>query len=184
VNGAAESASPRLSHRGFTLIELMLAVLLLAILASAAVLSFSEPIRNARFQDAIQEIRAFDSTARQAAVSSGQITRLVFDLSAGTIERRDTGSRSARLRSALPSGYRIERVRIGSRIASSGQAIVDLSPLGIGRTYAVRLHGPGVDQWLLLAGLTGQISIITDESKLDAIFAQTTAAPSSRHDAD
>ena len=161
----------------------MLAVLLLALLTSAAALSFSQPIRAARAQDAIEQLRGFDATARQAAVSSGHTVRLAFDLRAGTLARRDEGGRTLRYRSTLPPGFRVDQVRVGDHTASSGQALLDISPLGASRTYALHLRGPSTDQWLLTAGMSGQMTIVSNETALDAIFAQV-APPSPRHDAD
>jgi prepilin-type N-terminal cleavage/methylation domain-containing protein len=173
----------RRQRYAFTLIELMLAVLLLALLTSAAALSFSQPIRAARSHDAIEQLRSFDATARQAAVSSGGAVRLAFDLGAGTLVRRDDRGRQLRFQSTLPSGFRVDQVRIGDHKTSSGQALVDVSPLGASRTYALHLRGPSTDQWLLVAGMSGQMTIVSNESTLDAIFAQT-APLSPRHDAD
>src|SRR5215471_6908216 len=51
----------------FTLIEIMLAVLIVGLLASAAALSFRQPIRAARAQDAVELIRSFDAGAREVA---------------------------------------------------------------------------------------------------------------------
>ena len=160
----------------------MVAVLLLALLASAAALSFSQPIRAARSQDAIDQLRTFDATVRQAAVAAGRATRMVLDLRTGTIARSDGGTE--RYRTTLPPGYRVDQVRIGDRTVDTGQALIDVSPLGISRTYALRLHGPTVDQWLLFAGLSGQLTLVIDESNLDAIFAQIAQPGEARHDAD
>jgi prepilin-type N-terminal cleavage/methylation domain-containing protein len=175
---------PARGPRAFTLIELMLAVLLLALLASAAALSFSQPIRAARLHDAIEQLRAFDATARQAAVSSGHSVRLAFDLGAGTLARRDEGGRTLRFQSTLPPGFRVDELRIGGHTASSGQALLDISPLGASRTYALHLRGPSTDQWLLIAGMSGQMAIISNELALDTIFAQIAPPASPRHDAD
>jgi prepilin-type N-terminal cleavage/methylation domain-containing protein len=182
----ANSCVHRCRRTGFTLIELLLAVLLLAVLTSAAALSFSQPIRNARQQDAIAQLASLDATARQAAVSSGRIVSLVFDLSTGEIQRRDGGSRAPRFQSSLPAGFRVDRLRIGRHASSSGAMTVDFSSLGVSRTYAVHVQGPATDRWLLLSGLAGQMTIAPDDSKLEAIFADFAPAESasSRDDAD
>ena len=67
----------------------MLAVLLMALLASALSLSFSKPLQAAHAQDTVELIRNFDSSARQAATNSGRSVRLVFDLSSNTLLQKD-----------------------------------------------------------------------------------------------
>jgi prepilin-type N-terminal cleavage/methylation domain-containing protein len=78
-----------LSRRAFTLIETMLAVLLLALVASAAALTFSKPVAQARGQDAVELLRHFDATTRAAASAAGRTVRITFDLSSGVITRGD-----------------------------------------------------------------------------------------------
>ena len=165
----------------FTLIELIVAVLLLSLLASAAVMSFSQPLRGARLQDTIDQIRSFDATARRAAVASGRECRLEFDLASKTLSRRDgDGLAVLRSRASLAPSFRISDVRIGIHSTSVGEAVVDVSPMGASRTYALHLIGPATDQWVLFAGLSGDMTLVKDEAMLDEIFGQITA----RHNTD
>ena len=150
---------------GFTLIETMLAVLLMALLTSAVTLSFSAPLRRARAEDAIDLLASFDAAARQMTVASGRPVRLRFDPAEGTAERLE-GDATPRARVQLPTGYRIAQVRVGRQSRSAGPTDVDLSAHGWGRSYDVHLVGPGVDRWLCFAGLTGQTTEVTDERAL------------------
>src|SRR5689334_14764707 len=134
-----------LHHRGFTLIEIMVAVLLLALLASAAALSFAKPLREARAIDAIETVSSFDESARTAARRSGRSVVLRYDLAGNTLFR-DEGAgeaRAARQRLKLPYGFRVAQVRTAARRASEGQAEIVCSGLGVTRTYAVRVDGTG-----------------------------------------
>src|ERR1051326_5415942 len=120
----------------FTLIELMMAVLVLALLTSAAALSVSRPIASARERDAMDQLASFDAASRQAAIAAGAPVRIVFDLSTAALLRRDGRDLSElRCRTMLPTGCRIEQVRIGSAEFSSGEVFVDVSPLGLTRSY-------------------------------------------------
>ena len=155
----------------FTLIEIMLAVLLMALLASAAALSFSQPLQAARAQDAIESVRATDEGCRQVARRFGRPLSLSFDLDAGTLSRIEGDRATHRL--SLPHGCRIQELRTAARRVSAGQMAVRFSPLGIARTYAVRLAGTGTNQWMLVSGISGEVSLIKHEAQLDAIFAAT-----------
>ena len=162
----------------FTLIEIMLAVVLLALLASAAAMSFTQPLRAARAQDAIELFRSFDETARQSARRFGQPITLTFDFESSTLSRVENGS--VVYRSRLPHDCRLQEIRTGTRRTSDGEISLPCSTLGITGTYAVRVSGPGFDRWLLFSGLSGESTLIQNESQLDAIFAATAARPTAR----
>ena len=148
----------------FTLIETMLAVLLMALLAAAVSLSVDRPVQAARGRDAVDLIAGFDAAARQAAVQSGRRVRVQFDLSAGTIVRLDGTTPAAR--ATLPTGYRVVAVRVGRQVQSTGTVPVDVAAHGWSRSYAVHVVGPAVDAWVAVAGLTGQSTEVADEAAL------------------
>jgi type II secretory pathway pseudopilin PulG len=149
----------------------MFAVLLMSLLASAAALSFSQPLKAARAQDAMELIRSFDETGRQVARRFGHNVSLSFDLTTGKVSRLEGGQ--ATYHATLPHGCRIRQVRTAARQASDGEISIPCSPLGVTRTYAVHLTGSGIDRWLLVSGFSGEVSSIKDEAQLDAIFAAT-----------
>jgi prepilin-type N-terminal cleavage/methylation domain-containing protein len=159
-------------RRGFTLIEIMLAVLIVGLLASAAALSFRQPIRAARAQDAVELIRSFDAGARDVARRFGKPVVLAFDLREGRVERRENDDR-ATYAARLPQGIRIGQLRTAARRVAEERIEIPCSAAGLTRTYAVRLVGPGVDRWLLVCGFSGDVQAIQDEAQLDAIFAAT-----------
>ena len=160
----------RCRPRGFTLVETMLALLLLALLASAAALTFSKPIAQARGDEAVDLLGHFDATTRTAAMSSGRTMRLTLDLSSGQLARRDVReSDDPRFTAHLPPGCRIAAVRIGEQTTTSGEVPVDISAMGLSRTYAVHVVSPVVDQWLVFAGFSGEMAKV-DESALADIF--------------
>ena len=159
------------ARRAFTLIEIMMAVLLMALLASAAAMSFSEPLRAARAKDAIELVRFFDESSRQAARRFGRPIRLSFDLSANKIARM--AGEQKLYEATLPHGCRIRQIRTAARRAADGEIDIPCSPRGVTRTYGVHLTGSGVDAWMLISGFSGEVSLIKDEAQLDAIFAAT-----------
>jgi prepilin-type N-terminal cleavage/methylation domain-containing protein len=167
------------AHHGFTLIETMLALLIMALLTAGVALSFSQPLKASRTADAIELVRSFDVLGRQAAITSNQNVRLVFDLSSNTLVQRD-GPDLHELRShvSLPPGCRIDSLRIDGQLVSAGEAVIDISPHGWSRSYALHLKSPGTDRWLIFAGLGGQMSQVNDESQIP------TYRDSARHNAD
>ena len=152
---------------GFTLIEIMVAVLLLALLASAVTLSFGAPLRRARAAQAVDQIRSIDSAARQAARRFNRPMTLSIDLDSGELECRDsTRGGAAMFRAALPASHRIEEVRTPGQRVNGGGETLQISPGGYSRSYAIRLPGA----WIMVSGLSGQLRVIDDENQIDSIF--------------
>jgi prepilin-type N-terminal cleavage/methylation domain-containing protein len=175
--------SRRPRESAFTLIEIMVVIVLIGLLSTAVVLSFAAPVQRVRAQDAVERVRALDESARAQSRHSGDASQIVFDLSAGTLARRDGGGNVV-FEAALPSGFEIDRFRSGIEDRSSGEAVMSCSALGLTRTYAVHLTAPGLDQWLLFAGLSGEATVVKDEATLDSIFLGTPPPPSiGGHDA-
>lgn len=173
-----------MNRRGaFTLVELMAAVLILALLSTAAVLSFSHPLASARLDDACRELQRFDASARALSRVTGKPVRTMLNLTDNVLVRRQGGGSEDAARVPMPAGIRLAEVRIEGESFTGGEVEVDASPVGWTRTYAVRLAGQSGERWVLFAGVTGQATRLNDVRELDAIEAQANArAP--RHDAD
>ena len=153
-------------HSAFTLVELMIAILLMAVLSSGVALSFNRTLRRARATDTIEQLRSFDATSRLYAHRYGRTERNVFDIAANTLARRE-GNKDASYQVSCPSGYWVEEIRVGGQsFHDPDLAAIDISALGLSPSYAVRLRGPGLDQWLLFAGLTGDMTQVSDEATL------------------
>jgi prepilin-type N-terminal cleavage/methylation domain-containing protein len=159
-----ENAAPtRGRAAAFTLIETMVAIVLMGLLAGGVVLSLASPLQSSRRADAVESVRSFDATARVSAGTTGRPVRLEFDLANSTLTRLDGPDLAdVRSRNAIPQGFSIDDVRIGGQDVSVGRVIVDISANGWSRTYQVHLCGPRTDTWIVFAGLTGQASEVAD----------------------
>jgi prepilin-type N-terminal cleavage/methylation domain-containing protein len=173
------------STAGFTIIEVMVSVLILALLATAAAMSMAQPLRAARSQDLIRQLRSFDAIARQSAISSGQEVRMLFDISGRSVSRMD-GAQLADLRSRanLPPGYEVDQIRVSTQSTFSGAIPVDVSCMGFTRSYALHLRGPGFNQWLIFAGLGGDVTEAFDDATTNAILTGAATGAARGHDAD
>src|SRR5215510_8982373 len=125
----------------------MVVVIIMALLAAAAALSFARPMQVARARDAIDQVRALDSSSRQFARRFGRPVEIVFDLSNGTLARRERDTIAFQI--SLPSGCRIDEVRFSDQSFSLGEAPIECSATGMSHSYAVHLIGPELDQWLV-----------------------------------
>jgi len=156
---------------------MIVVIVLIGVLTAAVVMSFARPVDTLRARDAVEMVRSLDESARAQARRSGEAAQIVIDLSARALARRNGAGRVV-FEAALPNGFEIDRFRNGSDDLSSGESVVACSALGLTRTYAVHLRGPGLDQWLMFAGLSGETSVVSDEATLDSIFVSA-----GRHDA-
>jgi type II secretory pathway pseudopilin PulG len=157
----------------------MLAVLLMALLASAVAMSFSRPLQAARAREAISQVHFADAQARQAARQFSAPVKLVLDPSANSITRYE--GEHLRASVILPPAIRIQAVIVGRHMTWEDRAEVSISSSGLSRSYAIHLAGPSFDQWVLFAGLSGQMTWVSDEKTLRSMLDIT--APAGR-DAD
>ena len=173
---------------GFTLIEMVLVIALTAILATAVTLSLTGPRRAAQARDVAEGVAHYDRLAREWSRRFGRPTRLTFHLNRGMVSRAvaDGEAAGAEEDSAvdrpaalqLAGGYRIDRVVLAGRSASAGEVSVPCSTGGQTPSYAVLLAGPGGQrQWLVVAGLSGNVLTVNDEREVEDIFAALSGEP-------
>ena len=171
--------------RGFTLIEMMIALIVLALLTAAALLSFSGPVERARMVEAVEQVKYLDASSRDLARRFGRNVQIVFDLSDGTIQRRDGRGREASFSTHVASPIRIEAVRTLGERKDYGEISIDVSSLGISQTYALKVTGPQGSRWILVSGLGGESQVLSDDAQVENIFAKVAPpAASPRRDAD
>ncbi|MCG8908887.1 MULTISPECIES: GspH/FimT family pseudopilin [Pseudomonas] len=87
---------------GFTLVELMIVVSVVAIFASIAVPSFSTVITNSRLQSASNELASLIQFARSAAVQNNQSMNLCSSNGIWSVRKSCTDTSAAVLRSFTP----------------------------------------------------------------------------------
>lgn len=172
---------------GFTLIETLAVLALLGLLATVVTVSLAGPRSAARIGAVVADLGACDRTVRERARGSNRPVRLRIDLDGGTVWRAealggdggdggDGGANGGRRNAAealllrLPAGYRFAGVVTPAGRTSAGTVEVACSGAGLSPSYAVHLSCPGQDRWVLVAGLSGQVSD-TDDREVDSIFA-------------
>jgi prepilin-type N-terminal cleavage/methylation domain-containing protein len=165
-------------HRAFTLVETMVAVIIAGLLAGAVTWSFRAPLRRARMAEAIEQVKYLDASSRAFARRFGRNVQIVYDVSEGTLERREGGRADASFHAAVASPFRFQAVRTRGRSEEFGEAAIAVSPLGISQTYAVKIVGPEAQRWVVVTGLGGEILTLADDAQVEAIFAKIAPSPS------
>jgi type IV fimbrial biogenesis protein FimU len=87
---------------GFTVVELMIVVFVVAIFASIALPSFSTAITNSRLQSASNELTSLIQFARSAAVQNNQNMNLCLSSGVWSVRKSCTDSSAVVLRSFTP----------------------------------------------------------------------------------
>ena len=151
----------------------------------AAALTFRSSLQSASSTEAINQLKYLDSTARQRSQRFNQPVDLIFDLANGTISRREGSKRNDEsFTASLPRGFSIDQINIVGNSIFNGEVTIACSVTGLTPSYAIHLIGPNFDQWLLFAGLSGQMTLIRDEETIQDILAPTRRSASSGRDTD
>jgi prepilin-type N-terminal cleavage/methylation domain-containing protein len=165
------------SPRAFSLIEITLVLLIMAIAAGVVLLRTEGPMNQARMRDVVDQVAAFDALSRARAVQQDAPVHTKIDLNAGQMQwaSLDSGTSFAPA-VRLPEGYAIATVLVRGVATRGLTADILYSRLGLSPSYALRLDGPnGRQQWLLVTGLTGQVLEIAHEQEVRDILAATSA---------
>jgi prepilin-type N-terminal cleavage/methylation domain-containing protein len=153
--------------RGFTLIEMVAVVLLMALLAVAATLSLTGRFRQVAMKEVIDQLARQDQLVRQQSRQSGQPMHLVLNLSDGWARRQDTQEVKSAQPWSLPAGYRVLKIFLLGQETNQGEVAIPYSPKGLSPSYILWLSGPNEQQrQILVTGLTGQVLEVGDERQL------------------
>jgi prepilin-type N-terminal cleavage/methylation domain-containing protein len=159
---------------GFSLIELLAVLVILALVAGAVTVSIKGRDARMRMADVGSELRQFEIQTREHARNFRMPTRLVFDLRDGRISRLHAiGQRPQTAALTLPRGFRFEELRLVSRSVRDGEIAVTCSSLGMTPTYAALLSGPrDQKQWFVFGGLTGEVIQPANGAAVEAALQQ------------
>jgi prepilin-type N-terminal cleavage/methylation domain-containing protein len=158
----------RRCSRGFTLIELVGVLSIMALLAGTASLELNGSRHKGDLADAIGQLQSADQNARTLARSGDQPVTLSISIADGSI-RRSSGD-VVTTPGYLPSDIKIARVRQAGTAIDFGSAAITIRPRGLSVSYAVELVcSDGDRQWIVFSGISGQMLKVDDEN-LDAIL--------------
>jgi prepilin-type N-terminal cleavage/methylation domain-containing protein len=147
------------NRAGFTLIELLAVLVIVGLVTAIASLRLSGTVQAARMEWATDRLIAADSLMRSHAATCGRSAHLRLQLGTSRLTREFGNSRSKSSIVDLGQSVQISRFQSTTRDAETGEVLVDYSPLGASRTFAVELKGPGSQKRLLFfAGITGQVT--------------------------
>lgn len=157
---------------GYTLIEIVAVLALMAIAAGAVGWTMSDAHAAANLDDAINRIRSVDRQARSVARRFDRPVTLRFDLEGQTVRRVDDANASGHTTS-LSAGHRIEAIKTRLEPYDPTQIDIAIGRRGFGESYAIHLRALGrdaEDTWVVVAGSTGQMTRVADEQIVDNLL--------------
>ena len=162
---ASDRPNPRFA---FTLIELVVVVVIIALLSSLAVMSFGGTMDRYALNRAAETVQSFDSRARRDARTSRTAVT-------GTIERRRDTFRLGQGRQApefhLPRAVNIADIRVDRRAVSAAEVQLQFNSDGVSPSYAVQLQRGESSLWMVVLGVSGQVVTLQSEREVNAILA-------------
>jgi type IV fimbrial biogenesis protein FimT len=124
--------------RGFTLIELMVTIVVLAILLSIAIPSFNDASLSSKLSGFANNLLASVQLARSEAIKSNTVVTLCASANGTTCAAsggwqqgwivRDVANRVLQHQQALQTGFRVTQ--------AGGNAVLSFQPIGVGATAA------------------------------------------------
>lgn len=163
---------------GFTLIELAVVLLLLAMVVSVVTIRVQSMLQRSTLADILRQARYVDTLCRTYAHEHDQPVVMVIDLDGGTLRRLIRDGQEAGEDWALPNSWRITRVLTPQHDRKAGEVPVGFCRQGVSPTYAVRFSRSTEDaygNWVIFAGLTG-VAMETDNDDYASNILRTEAS--------
>lgn len=168
---------------GFSLVELMVVLTILALAATLAAVSLAGPARTVARQDVLDRLVHEDELCRRHAQRHNVTMELLIDLDNQRLQRRIVGEHTAAAAQqtmapwTLPQGYTVTNLIIQGHGPVQRQAAIHYAPQGRSLSFAIQIASPPDElnqrtrQWLLIAGASGQVVPLDDEEAVDRVFA-------------
>jgi prepilin-type N-terminal cleavage/methylation domain-containing protein len=156
----------------FTLLELLVVLVIVSLVATSVVLSSTGMWRQASMEATISRLESLDQHMRSYARSRGKSCELEFDTFEDQVRKvYQPEQRLDQPAIFLGRGFQLERVRMPGSSSARRKLNVRFHANGTSLTYALGFKSADNEtQWLLFAGVSGQLTRLNSERDLDAAF--------------
>jgi prepilin-type N-terminal cleavage/methylation domain-containing protein len=172
VNSVAEEntsvAKNIMRNHGFTLIEMMVVLTILALTVSLVAVNYREPVNNARLENAFETIERLDRRVRHWCKTNDTAARITVDLDRGVFTAENgNGSPLPLPEAKVPDGMKLKELRIMGENRFGRDTKIPYTTRGVtpGWAYSIVDSG-GREKYRLIVGATGQAIPFDDEDSL------------------
>lgn len=164
--------SPGDMKAGFTLLEVLVVLVIIALVTSIVAVRLQIPLQTAQLENAIRQVAFVDSQTRAHAREVSTACQIVYQLDHGQVFAQARGGHGARrFAFSLPGPLRLKQVWCPLLDHGTGRVQIDVSARGTSSTYAVCIEIPqSASRWLLFSGLTGQVLYPQDDADVHQIL--------------
>ncbi len=156
-------------RNGFTLVELVIVIVIMAMLSTIAAISLGGTIDRYRIAQAAETIERFDARARRDARITDHDVRASIDRSKGRLWVDAIGTnRDSRYQ--LPQRVSISNIRLHRRSAVGSDLSIEVDRLGHSPSYAVELTRGKLKRWVVILGASGQVVPMDNESEVNELL--------------
>ena len=152
----------------FTLIELVVVMIVLALLSSLAMYSLGGTMDRHRMSNAIEAVERFDARARRSARADQHPVVASINRS-GNLSVRSK-DKSGDVSFAIPRRVAISEVRVGKNRTSGKTVDININGEGRSANYAVELRRGDLRHWLVVLGFSGQVVALQNEGEVNAML--------------
>ncbi|TWT52711.1 hypothetical protein Pla22_03370 [Rubripirellula amarantea] len=164
------------TRKAFTLVELVVALVILVVLSSIASLSLTGTMDRYQLTRATQTLEMFDARARRDARSSGQAIQTRIDTARGNLqlaslsENRDGRSQTSQAAFRLPRTVTIEEIQLVRKMQVGRSFDYVVNPEGRSVSYAVHFQHGNMSRWIVVIGSSGQTVVAKDKREANEIL--------------
>ncbi len=166
------------SKRGFTLVELMVVVAILALLSAAATWAVKLPLNQSKRELLISRLRSLDVTARNRVAGGNGPYLILISPQMNHVKLVDQSKGATLVHYEIPSGITIEQI-LGMKKGDNGDHYVRIDRHRVSPSYAIAVSTTGNStRWLLTLGLTGEHYVVDDGQIARAVISRQSGSKS------
>ncbi len=155
-------------RRGLTLMELLVVVTLMGFVAATVTVQLSDRLSQAALGQAVSQWEFSDAQLRLRARQKGRPVTLHIELGTNRLEcALNPDDDAARTVRTLGRGVKLMKFRSATREVTYGRLAIEFTGRGSTETYVVELESRQGKRWVLVAGITGQTSELSNEHEVE-----------------
>ena len=157
-------------RRAFTLIELVVVMVLLALLASLTVYSLGGTMDGYRISRAVETIESLDARARRTARTTRRPVTVTLDRKHRELVINPIDPREDTVSFRLPGRVVVEKIQLARKSSSRKDSKIAINGQGRSPPYAIQLRRGELTKWLVVLGFSGQVVPVDNEGEVNAIL--------------